>query len=68
MLYNYACYAKKHKKLHAALILLIIVILVAHVLILLETENPLLLIGLAIYVPVYLIWARISTISDRLPD
>lgn len=68
MLYSYALYSKKHNKSYFVSIFIVLLIAVAHVAILLDSENLWLLIGLIVYLPVYLIWSKISTIRSRLPD
>lgn len=68
MLYKYAMYAKNNKKTHYSLCVAMLVIFIIHIIALLETENLILLLALALYIPIYMAWSRTSTIKERMPD
>jgi hypothetical protein len=68
MLYGYALYAKKKPGVHILICLSILIVAIVHIGVLLETENVWLLLGIMIYLPVYLVWASVSDMLRRMPD
>lgn len=68
MLYSYAFYSKKHNRSYMMTLLLILLMFIVHVALLLETENIWLLSGIIVYLPLYLIWSRVSSLRSRIPD
>lgn len=68
MLYSYALYSKKHNKLHVIIVCSMLLMFSIHMGVLLETENIWLLCGVVIYLPLYLIWGRVSSLRSRMPD
>lgn len=68
MLYSYAFYSKKHNRSYMTTLLLILLMFIVHVALLLETENIWLLCGVLVYLPLYLIWSRVSSLRSRIPD
>lgn len=68
MLYSCALYSKKHNNSYIMLMFIVFFVAIAHVVILLDSENVWLLAGLIVYLPVYLIWSKITTIRSQLPD
>lgn len=68
MLYKYALYAKNNKRIHLLLCLAMFIMFIVHILVLLETESVILLSALIIYVPIYIIWSRVSTMKGRMAE
>lgn len=68
MLKKYAKYAKYNRKKHFLLCFLIFITFALHVSVLLETESVILLMTLVFYIPIYILWSKVSTIKERMPD
>lgn len=68
MLYKYALYAKNNKMIHLLLCLAMLAMFIVHILVLVETENVILLLALIIYAPIYIFWYRVSTMKGRMAD
>lgn len=68
MLYAYAVYSKKHNALHFMILFSLLIICFIHLALMLETEKLWLVAMMFIYVPIYLIWCRVSTYRDKINE
>lgn len=67
MLNRYARYSKKHNTFHLILVFGLMFICFIHLAILLETGELCLLPAMIIYIPVYIVWLKVSNLRSKLP-
>lgn len=68
MLYRYAVFLRKHNTFHILLLFTILLISFVHLSVLLETDNTWLLWPMMIYLPVFLLWRKVSVLRSRIAD
>lgn len=68
MLYRYAVFSRKHNTFHILLLFTILLISFVHWSVLLETDNTWLLWPMMIYLPVFLLWRKVSVLRSRIAD
>ena len=68
MLYRYAVFSRKHNPFHILLLFTILLISFVHLSVLLETDNTWLLWPMMIYLPVFLLWRKVSVLRSRIAD
>lgn len=68
MLYRYAVFSRKHNMFHILLLFTILLISFVHLSVLLETDNTWLLWPMMIYLPVFLLWRKVSVLRSRIAD
>ena len=68
MLYRYAVFSRKHYTFHILLLFTILLISFVHLSVLLETDNTWLLWPMMIYLPVFLLWRKVSVLRSRIAD
>lgn len=68
MLYRYAVFSRKHNTFHILLLFTILLISFVHLSVLLETDNTWLLWPMMIYLPVLLLWRKVSVLRSRIAD
>lgn len=68
MLYRYAVFSRKHNTFHILLLFTILLISFVHLSVLLETDNTWLLCTMMIYLPVFLLWRKVSVLRSRIAD
>ena len=68
MLYRYAVFSRKHNTFHILLLFTILLISFVHLSVLLETDNTWLLWQMMIYLPVFLLWRKVSVLRSRIAD
>ncbi|WP_155003999.1 hypothetical protein [Klebsiella grimontii] len=68
MLYRYAVFSRKHNTFHILLLFTILIISFIHLSVLLETDNTWLLGPMVIYLPIFLLWRKVSVLRSRIAD
>ena len=68
MLYRYAVFSRKHNTFHILLLFTILLISFVHLSVLLETDNTWLLWPMMIYLPVFLLWRKVSVLRSMIAD
>ena len=68
MRYRYAVFSRKHNTFHILLQFTILLISFVHLSVLLETDNTWLLWPMMIYLPVFLLWRKVSVLRSRIAD
>ena len=68
MLYRYAVFSGKHNTFHILQLFTILLISFVHLSVLLETDNTWLLWPMMIYLPVFLLWRKVSVLRSRIAD
>lgn len=68
MLYRYAVFSRKHNTFHILLLFTILLISFVHLSVLLETDTTWLLWPMMIYLPVFLLWRKVSVLRSRIAD
>ena len=68
MLYRYAVFSRKHNTFHILLLFTILLISFVRLSVLLETDNTWLLWPMMIYLPVFLLWRKVSVLRSRIAD
>ena len=68
MLYRYAVFSRKHNTFHILLLFTILLISFVHLSVLLETDNTWLMWQMMIYLPVFLLWRKVSVLRSRIAD